>query len=1070
MKLNSKLRNYFSTFSRLLGLNSSRKSFRYKKSDFTMSAAQKKCELLPLPIKSESDKKEYRVIKLENELVACLVSDLSPLSILANLNESDDDNEEDTTSDDESESSFNSASGSESMDTSSDEKEINEEKMAAAALCVGVGSFSDPADVPGMAHFLEHMVFMGSEKYPEENDFDAFIKKSGGSNNASTDMEHTCFNFEVLEKHLPLALDKFSQFFIEPLMKKGAMTREREAIDSEFQMALPSDSSRKEQLLFSLAKSNSPVNSFGWGNLQTLRDNIPDNKLYDGVHKFRKRHYSAHRMTLAIQARMPLDTLEELVIDCFSNVPNNRLKKDDFSAYANDVFDTPAFNKIYYIKPVKELIKLELTWCLPSLLHKYRSKPMQYVSYLLGDEGKGSLLSYLKRRMWAISAQAGNEESDSEHNTMYALFSMSLTLTDEGLKHLHEVIEAVFSYISLIKKVGPQRRLFDEIKLISNTSFRFATEDTPLNNVESLSESMQLYPPEDYMAGSELYYEFDPQAIMMVMEHLTPRKLNVMVTTKDLPEGVVFDRTEKWFGTEYVDVTIPEAVMKKWLDVEPYPELNVPPMNPFLTDNFSILPDEPKHPDYPEKLLETSECELWYRKDQKFKLPTAMYYFYLISGDSTKTAKNSVLLDLMMNLLSFAMTEEVYPATIANITHSFNVVENGMVIKIWGFNEKIPNLIDVIVKYLKDLNSFINEDMFKAVKETIQKHQFNKLLKPTNLAKELRLKILMNNYWMSEDKYLELLNVTFEDTTKFIENFKKELYLKVLVQGNVNQEVALETVQKFVQDFHYSPLPKEHYPLFLISQIPLGEKYLLVESFNKNDSNSITTNYHQVGQFSFKTDALIDMLMYIIEEPLFNILRTKEQLGYHVYCTARDTYGILGFSITVVSQVDKFTTQHLDERIEHFLKTTPALLDMDKESWESLKEDIIKTKEISDVYLKEEVDRNWSEIVNDDYVFDRIKREIESIRTVTLDELKCWWNKQNRFEGKENYRKLSIQVVGHSLKRAKECCEGNVVGNPVKLNILSDGIKNGEENSDKFVSNIDTFKWNLLLYPVRSIK
>lgn len=50
------------------------------------------------------------------------------------------------------------------------------ERMAAAALCVNVGSFSDPSDLPGLAHFLEHMVFMGSSKYPEENAFDEYLK------------------------------------------------------------------------------------------------------------------------------------------------------------------------------------------------------------------------------------------------------------------------------------------------------------------------------------------------------------------------------------------------------------------------------------------------------------------------------------------------------------------------------------------------------------------------------------------------------------------------------------------------------------------------------------------------------------------------------------------------------------------------------------------------------------------------------------------------------------------------------------------------------------------------------
>lgn len=84
-------------------------------------------------------------------------------------------------------------------------------------------------------------------------------------------------------------------------MKKESMTREREAVHSEFQMALPSDTYRKEQLLASLCNPESPAHAFTWGNLETLRDNVSDSTLYEKLHEFRKKHYSAHRMTLAIQ-------------------------------------------------------------------------------------------------------------------------------------------------------------------------------------------------------------------------------------------------------------------------------------------------------------------------------------------------------------------------------------------------------------------------------------------------------------------------------------------------------------------------------------------------------------------------------------------------------------------------------------------------------------------------------------------------------------------------------------------------------------------------------------------------
>ena len=134
-----------------------------------------------------------------------------------------------------------------------------------------MGSFSDPEDSPGLAHFLEHMVFMGSEKFPSENGFDKFVNTNGGFDNAHTECEHTTFYYEIQRRHLPTSLDMFAQFFIKPLMLKGAMDREREAVDSEFQMALPSDYNRKTQIFGAIAKENHPMSKFMWGNKQSLQ-------------------------------------------------------------------------------------------------------------------------------------------------------------------------------------------------------------------------------------------------------------------------------------------------------------------------------------------------------------------------------------------------------------------------------------------------------------------------------------------------------------------------------------------------------------------------------------------------------------------------------------------------------------------------------------------------------------------------------------------------------------------------------------------------------------------------------
>lgn len=78
----------------------------------------------------------------------------------------------------------------------------------------------------GLAHFLEHMLFMGSKKYPIENEYDSFLTDHGGSSNAFTEAETTTFYFNVNFEFLDGALDRFAQFFIAPLVPEDSLQRE----------------------------------------------------------------------------------------------------------------------------------------------------------------------------------------------------------------------------------------------------------------------------------------------------------------------------------------------------------------------------------------------------------------------------------------------------------------------------------------------------------------------------------------------------------------------------------------------------------------------------------------------------------------------------------------------------------------------------------------------------------------------------------------------------------------------------------------------------------------------------
>ncbi|XP_003401691.1 nardilysin isoform X1 [Bombus terrestris] len=1003
---------------------------------------REKVTYLETPVKSENDKKEYRVIKLENGLTALLIADLHSFCTqddectdkedAINIeNKKGDENEETESEEDEEEESGeesdtedNESDDDKDADSCACTKPVKgEEKMAACGLTVGVGSFSDPPEIPGLAHFLEHMIFMGSEKYTEENDFDMFIKKRGGSDNASTDCESTTFYFEIQEEHLLAALDRFAQFFIKPLMRKDAITRERESIESEFQMALPSDYCRQEQLFSSFAQPNHPATKFCWGNLITLRDNVTDEKLYEELHKFRERHYSAHRMKLAIQARLPLDLLEHYVILCFANVPSNGLSPDDFTPFkGTDSFNTPSFRKIYKMKPIKDVCQVELTWCMPPLHDMYKSKPHHYISWIVGYEGKGSLISYLREKMWCLGIFSGNAERGFEHNSMYGLFSLSLMLTEQGHKHLPEVLNATFSFINLMRKEGPQKRIYDEIRQIKEMNFRFTDEFPPVEYVEDLCENMHYYPPRDYITGSELYFEYNAEAIQTCLNYLTPNDVNIIILDKKFNDEE-FDKVEPWFKTKYTNMEIPQEWIECWKTMEPLPEFHLPLPNMYITDDFSLISIPPGVPKYPTKIYSDEITEVWYRPDPKFGLPECYMYFCIISPMAVCSLKGVAIMDLFVAILKQLLVETLYPATIAELNYAIYTNEKGIMLKMNGFNQKLPLLLMTIAKCIADIPTLITKEFFEVMKEEQTKEYYNNLVKPKSLVRDVRLSILMLVYWTAADKHAAIQNVEFSEFQNFVQHFTDHIYIQSLVQGNMTKEDVIKNIQECVKALKCGSLLPNTMPHVRVTQIPIGSHYCKVKNFNSIDINSVVMNYYQSDVSSIRLLVIIELLITIMEEPVFNQLRTLEQLGYNVFCLLRDTFGILGYTVTVYTQADKYSTEYVDNRIEAFLGMFNNILkEMSEKELDSVKETMIKLKWCADIHLKEEVNRNWSEIESGDYMFDRIEKELSVIECIKIDELREWM-KSHTFNG-SNFRKLSVHVVGTAKSSDTENNEG----------------------------------------------
>ena len=478
------------------------------------------------PSRSPFDKKIYRQILLPNGLRALLVSDTIAMTQSYNAGglpidmseESEDDDDDQSDGDDDENES---AGGSE---------QEGGLRNAAASMVVGVGSMFDPVECQGLAHFLEHLLFMGSKKYPEENSYDEFISKHGGSDNAWTELEETVYHFEIPQEHLSGALDMFAQFFTSPLMLESSVERELQSIESEFQLVKNSDSCRVQHLMCHTCGHSSkehPIAKFSWGNLNSLRD-IPEAEGVDPMTKLRafyEEHYYAANMRLVVIGAYPLETLQDFVAKSFSDVP---CKGSDFSfdqTYRSPMrdlgmpFTSSSLSKVFYIAPVGDRHGITISWQIPSQVDFWKSKPCEYLGHLIGHEAEGSFLASLKEKSWATACCAGVGDEGYENASSHALFIVSVTLSEEGVSHWEEIVCELYRYIGMLRyhcEKGLPTWIFEELQSIQEVAHRYDNEPSPEDLVEILAEAIApsvAMPPERILDGNSLLFEYDPDAI-----------------------------------------------------------------------------------------------------------------------------------------------------------------------------------------------------------------------------------------------------------------------------------------------------------------------------------------------------------------------------------------------------------------------------------------------------------------------------------------------------------------------------------------------------------------------------
>ncbi|XP_004300711.1 PREDICTED: insulin-degrading enzyme-like [Fragaria vesca subsp. vesca] len=878
-------------------------------------------------------------------------------------------------------------------------------KKAAAAMFVGMGSFSDPPEAQGLAHFLEHMLFMGSTKFPDENEYDSYLSKHGGSSNACTREENTSYHFEVKPEFLKGALTRFSQFFVSPLMKSEAMERELQSIDSEFNRVLQNDFCRLEQLQGHTATPGHPFNNFSRGNKRSLDDAREKGiNLRQQIMQMYTDYYHGGLMKLVVIGGESLDILEQWVLELFGDVKKGPQVNLEFKA------EGPIWNvgKLYRLEAVNDVHILHLAWALPSLHQHYLKCPDYFLSHLLEHEGRGSLYFYLKAKGWATYLNASvNRYSVAD------VFCMIIYLTDSGLEQIFEIVGSVYQYIKLLRQVSPQEWIFRELQDIGNMSFRFMQDQPQDDYAVKLGGNLLRYSAEHVIYGDYVYETWDKELIEYVLGFFRPENMRIDVISKSSFKLENF-QCEPWFGSHYTEEDISPSLMNLWKDPpEVDNSLHLPLKNMFIPGDFSIRSDvccpDSANISSPRCILDEPLVKIWYKLDSTFKQPRVNAYFRINLKGGYDNVKSYVLTELYIELLEDELNEIVYQANVAGLGTHVNGSNDFMELKVYGFNDKLPALLSKILTVTR--NFLPTYDRFEVIRERMERMLKNTNMDPQSHSSYLRRQVLYHKYYDVDEELQVLNSLSVSDMKLFIPELCSQLYIEGFCHGNLVEEEALHLSNIFKTNFTVEPLPIELRHKDHCMCLPPSAN-LVREACVKNNSetNSVIELYFQIEIESTRLRALAKLFMKIVDEPLYDQLRTKEQLGYVVWCGLREICRVYGFVFCVESS--EHNPIYLQGRVDNFINGVDLLLHgLDDDSFENYKDGLIANLLERDETLGHETSRLWEEITNKRYTYDWPKRVAEEVRSLQKEDIINFY-KTYLQPSSPKCRRLAIRVWG----------------------------------------------------------
>ena len=869
-------------------------------------------------------------------------------------------------------------------------------QKSAAAMVSHVGSASDPLTHQGLAHLLEHMLFMGSKKYPDESEYIRYMSLNGGEANAYTGEFSTNFHFQCSTEAFLGGLDRFAQFFISPLFKQECVVKELNNVHSEFLMNMTKDGWRRHHLLKSLSDQRSPNAKFSIGNFQTLMK--PN--LLARLTRLYQEAYSANTMALVVCSSLEMEVLEQQVTNIFSQVENKQRQYKGFSK-AIQPYNNENLGKLVKLVPLKNLTQLTIRWVFSSDLLKGDEHILNYFAHILGHEGSGSAFDILQKSGLAhrLMAQPKNNED------FFGEMMVEIDLTEEGLDRWKDVLEVIGDSISKIRQGGVQKWIFDECQSIATLDYHFPARKKEIDLCSSLAEELvwAVHKKRDlrkFLKARSSFGSFKPALLLELANYMVIENAHVVLTGKRFSGdcGMV----EPIFRTNYAVSELSEDVLSGFGEpdlswVEGGDGVKIPEKNALIPRVFKIVPKDASSCQKMAKILETEFSEIWHFQGQGlFETPKIFINLQIYHNNETSqlyfTDPKHIMLKFLWNKIfdSFRNRDDYY-AQLARCEFTLSATHQFMGLSGNCFSDSFKKYLEMLKKQLTDFRQFSDEKVFILEKSRLMAAVNGAMHDvPFRRGFQMMNKLLTDRNISNEDCLLGASSITYENFLAYNSTIFSLAKLEWVVQGNISaletKKICKKFEENFVEIFNSSPLPRDlvnHQKVVDLNpgQVHVVEKKILI----REEINSCFTKVYQIGEDFDENFASSEILTKWLRPSYFAELRTRQQVGYLIFASAIQVRGVYFFIFNVQSH-NKSTDLCRRKTLDFLARSFRALIDMPEEEFETIRagclSDLVEPGTPAELFQE-----NSIEVVEHSYMFDKREKKREMLLRITKDDV-----------------------------------------------------------------------------------